>query len=65
MNKWIVTNAKEKCGQQDGQKLPKALVVQSCARAKKTGGAMPLFLTAAPAGQLLGTTAESFPEVHH
>jgi integrase len=34
-------------------------------RAKKTGGAMPLFLTAAPAGQLLGTTFESFPEVHH
>jgi hypothetical protein len=32
-------------------------------RAKKTVGAAPLFLTAAPAGQTLGTTFELFPEV--
>jgi hypothetical protein len=34
-------------------------------RLKKTGGAKPLFLTVAPAGQTLGTTAEIFPEAHH
>jgi hypothetical protein len=34
-------------------------------RAKKTGRAMLLFLTAAPVRQTLGTTAELFLEVHH